>query len=178
MNLEHALPVSGFGHLFVYIPAPAFLTQPKISETHDSGFSSISELMNSSHVLFHHCGFFIQFRHFWKPHDASYTLRWVCPSVCWFWPFIICTERRVTSNRMRGNDLKLSQGWFRMDIRINLLSERVVMQWDGLPGEVVESPSPEVFRNRGDVAWVARSVANIGDRRMIGLDDLRDLFQS
>ena len=60
---------------------------------------------------------------------------------------------RVCYDMKRGNDFQLKEGRLRLDIRKNYFTVRVVMHWNGLPGDVVDGTAscPWRFPRQG---WI------------------------
>jgi len=74
---------------------------------------------------------------------------------------------RACYGKTRGNDFKLKEGRFRLDMRNKFFTVMVVIPWHRLPREVGDAPSLEPFKSRLDGAlsnlnWLKTSLLMAG----------------
>ena len=54
---------------------------------------------------------------------------------------------------LRGNSMRLQKTRFRLNVRANYFSNRVVNSWNSLPDSVVTAPTINSFKSRLDKHW-------------------------
>lgn len=64
----------------------------------------------------------------------------------------------------KGPGFRLCRGRFRLGVRRNLFTKRVIKGCNGLPLEAVESPCPEVLKK----GWMCTQCPGLGDRVVLG----------
>jgi len=69
---------------------------------------------------------------------------------------------RACCDRTKGNGFKLKKVRFRLDMRIKILTVRVMKHRSWLPREMVDVPSPETFKVRLD-----RGLSNLSSGRSL-----------
>ena len=62
-------------------------------------------------------------------------------------------ERDTSERNLRGHSLKLTKKRYKLKVRGNFFSNRVVNSWNSLPNEVVTATSVNSFKNRLDKHW-------------------------
>ncbi|KAF7239217.1 RNA-directed DNA polymerase from mobile element jockey [Varanus komodoensis] len=72
-------------------------------------------------------------------------------------PHDTLVEKLRKEGRTRSNGAKLREPRFHLDVRKHFLTVRTPRVWNGLPRELVEAPSVQVFKDRLDIHMVGMS---------------------
>lgn len=111
----------------------------------------------------------------WRGLRAPSVSLWMTPTWAGGWLFLL-----LPSNKWWDNSLKLYQGRFRLEIRNNFFTKRVIKHWNRLPRDLVELPSLEVFESVLMSTWHVGTCATGGldsSGLTVRLNDLKGIFQ-